>query len=217
MNQSDLNRILTMCKKRIDIDESYDDLKALHGADIFTQIEAELQSYIEKKNARYEANKPYWMLISNPSIWGDATEKYEVNQLLFNLNNETIEVWKINHNTSMELQMKAGELGIIKVSDDKRTKAERTNDDGEILPLLDSGIYGIFEVVEDEDGDSTYLANNGDWYVNIRVIDNFYAKDKNISKEISRELLGDNVYNSIPSRKIDKKIFENVVAYMEDK
>lgn len=217
MNKSDLDAILAICKKRIDIDESYDDLKTLHGEKIFLQIEAELQSYTEKKNSRYEANKPYWMLISNPSIWGDATEKYEVNQLLFNLNNETIEVWKINHNTSMELQMKAGELGIIKVSDDKRTKAERTNDDGEILPLLDSGIYGIFEVVEDEDGDSTYLANNGDWYVNIRVIDNFYAKDKNISKEISRELLGDNVYNSIPSRKIDKKIFENVVAYMEDK
>jgi hypothetical protein len=217
MNQNDLNAILSICKKRIDIDENYDDLKAMHGVDVFTQIEAELQSYIEKKNARYEANKPYWMLISNPSMWGDATDKYEVNQLLFNLNNETIQAWKINHHTSMERQMKTGELGIIKVSDDKRTKAERTNDDGEILPLLDSGIYGIFEVVEDEDGDCTYLAENGDWYVNIHVIDNFYAKGKNISKEISKELLGDNVYNSIPSTKIDKKLFNNVVNYIENK
>lgn len=217
MNQSDLNRILTMYKNRVDGNASYDDLKTLHGADIFAQIEAGLQSYIEKKNARYEANKPYWMLISNPSMWGDSTDKYEVNQLLFNLNSETIQAWKINHYTSMERQMKAGELGIIKVSDDKRTKAERTNDDGEILPLLDSGIYGIFEVVEDEDGDCTYLANNGDWYVNIRVIDNFYAKDNNISKEISKELLGDNVYNSIPSRRIDKKIFDTVLAYVESK
>lgn len=222
MNQNKFKDYQEICIRKLHNGDTFEEVKAYllscnNGENILKNIETDLQSYIEKKSARYEATKPYWMLISNPSMWGDATDKYEVNELLFNLNSETTQAWKINHHTSMELQMKAGEQGIIKVSDDKRTKAERTNDDGEILPLLDSGIYGIFEVVEDEDGDCTYQASSGDWYVNIRVIDNFYAKGNNISKEISKELLGDNVYNSIPSRKIDKKIFENVVAYMQDK
>jgi len=47
------------------------------------------------------------------------------------------------------------------------------------------------------------------------MFDNFYKEGINIPKEKSRKLLGESVYNSIPSRKIDKVLYENVVNYIE--
>ena len=86
--------------------------------------------------------------------------------------------------------------------------------DGNLVPLLESGIYGLFEIVEHEDG-SPIDEYDDEFSVNIQMFDNYYKSNVNIPKEKSRELLGENVYNSIPSRKIDKSLYENVVKYIE--
>ena len=91
------------------------------------------------------------MLICNPKLWGDGSEEFEANELLFDLDTHE-ELWKINANTNMERQMKIGHKGIIKVSEDSRSKESRTDNEGNIVPLLESGIYGLFEIVEHEDG-----------------------------------------------------------------
>jgi len=153
------------------------------------------------------------MLICNPKLWGDGSEEYEVNELLYDLDTHE-EFWKINANTNMELQMKVGQKGIIKVSKDSRSKEARKDDNDNIVSLLESGIYGLFEIVADEDGnciDEYYE----EFSVNIQMFDNFYKNGINIPKEKSRELLGESVYNSIPSRKIDKVLYENLVNYIE--
>jgi len=211
-------KLLQICKSKIDNGFSYDELivfiESSENEDIFSQIKDKVQDYIDTKNKNNEHNKLYWMLICNPQKWYEGTEEYQVNELLWNLDEDDIEPWKINGHTDMELQMKVGHRGIIKVSDDKRTEVERyDDDDGELVDKLDAGIYGIFEVVEDEDGDCTYESEDGVYFVNIKVTDNFYAKGTNISKQKSRELIGLNVYNSIPSRRIDKKLFEKIVNY----
>ena len=219
MNSNDLKDLIEMLKRKIDKGSSIEDIKTLvysnQSEEIYLQIKEELEEYIAYKTELLEKNKPYWMLICNPKLWGDGTEEYEVNELLFNLNEEEPEYWKINDKTSMELQMKKGHRGIIKVSEDSRSKALRTDENNNIVPLLEAGIYGIFEVIEDEDGDCTYQDDYGDSFVNIKVINNFYKEGMNISKEISRELIGETVYNSIPSRKINKEAFENVVNHIE--
>ncbi len=114
----------------------------------------------------------------------------------------------------MHLQMKIGQKGIIKVSEDTRSKEARKDENGDLVPLLESGIYGLFEIVEHENG-SPIDEYQDEYMVNIKMFDNFYKEDVNIPKEIAKELLGENIYNSIPSRKIDKSIYENVVKYID--
>lgn len=213
----DMDKLEQICKSRIDDGANLDDIKdfivSKQNEDVYLTLEDNIKSYIDMKSECNEKNKLYWMLICNTEMWGEGTEQYEVNSLLYNLSEESIEPWKINQRTDMELQMKEGHRGIIKVSEDKRTKLARLTYEGEEIPLLQSGIYGIFEVIRDVDDDCTYENTNGDWFVNIKVIDNFYAQDRIIPKEKAIELLGKNIYNSIPSTKINKKVFENILNY----
>jgi hypothetical protein len=83
--------------------------------------------------------------------------------------------------------MKVGHIDIIKVSDDKRTEVERCDNEGELVNKLDAGIYGIFEVVEDEDGDCTYESEFGKYFVNIKVIDKFLCQRLQISQKKNHE------------------------------
>jgi len=217
MKQEELSTFIRICINRIKDGYSFDDIKVFilekQNEEVLEKVKSELLEYIEANNLRDINNKLYWMLICNPKMWYEDTEKYQVNQLLFDLDKDSIEPWKINVHTNMELQMKKGHRGIIKVSNDDRTQMDRMDEDGTIVDKLEAGIYGIFEVVEDEDGDCTFECKSGEYFVNIKVIDNFYAKGTTISKEKSKELLGTNIYNSKPSTKIKKILFENIVNF----
>jgi len=169
---------------------------------------------IEDHFNKYGRKTKYWMLICNPSKWREDTELYEVNDLLENLDKEP---WKINDRTSMEREMKKGDFGIIKVSNDTRSEINRIDDNGDIVPLLEAGIYAIFEVIHDEFGRPTFKGEDGNFYVNTQVTNNLFKKKKNINKENSIKLLGKNLYASIPSTKIDKTIYENVLKYIGNK
>jgi len=217
MNPSDMITLLQIAKSRIDKGATIEEIEkfiiSVHGQEIMDKIKTDVEEYLSLKNKNREKNQPYWMLICNPKLWGDGTDEYEVNDLLHDLDTHE-ELWKINANTNMELQMKIGHKGIIKVSEDSRSKEARTDMDGNVVPLLESGIYGLFEIVEHEDG-SPIDKYFDEFSVNIQMFDNFYKDGINISKEKSRELIGESVYNSIPSRKIDKLLYDNVVKYIE--
>ena len=218
MNPSDMITLIAIAKSRIDKGATFEEIEkfivGIHGKNIMSQIEPEINEYLELKNKNREKNQPYWMLICNPKLWGDGSSEFEVNELLKDLDTHE-ELWKINANTSMHLQMKIGQKGIIKVSEDSRSKEMRKDEKGNLVPLLESGIYGLFEIVEHENG-SPIDKYYDEYMVNIQMFDNFYKEGINIPKEKSRELLGDNVYNSIPSRKIDKKLYDDVVKYIEN-
>jgi len=217
MNPSDMITLLQIAKSRIDKGATIEEIEkfiiSVHGQEIMDKIKTDVEEYLSLKNKNREKNQPYWMLICNPKLWGEGTDEYEVNDLLHDLDTHE-ELWKINANTNMELQMKIGHKGIIKVSEDSRSKEARTDMDGNVVPLLESGIYGLFEIVEHEDG-SPIDKYFDEFSVNIQMFDNFYKDGINISKEKSRELIGESVYNSIPSRKIDKVLYDNVVKYIE--
>lgn len=217
MNPSDMITLQQIAKSRIDKGATIEEIEkfiiSVHSQEIMDKIKTDVEEYLSLKNKNREKNQPYWMLICNPKLWGEGTDEYEVNELLHDLDTHE-ELWKINAKTNMELQMKIGHKGIIKVSEDSRSKEARRNMDGNVVPLLESGIYGLFEIVEHEDG-SPIDEYFDEFSVNIQMFDNFYKDGINISKEKSRELIGESVYNSIPSRKIDKVLYDNVVKYIE--
>lgn len=217
MNPSDMITLVQIAKSKIDKGATFKDIEKfitdLHDQNVMDKIRTDIEEYINLKNEYREKNQSYWMLICNPRLWGEGTDEFEVNELLYNLDTHE-ELWKINVNTSMHLQMKIGQKGIIKVSEDTRSKEMRTDENGDLVPLLESGIYGLFEIVDYENSGSPIDEYYDEYMVNIQMFDNFYKEGVNIPKEIAKELLGENIYNSIPSRKIDKAIYENVVNYI---
>jgi len=215
MSDEDLKLLLQITRSKIDKGESFDNIKTFvisnNGNKIFSKLENEIREYVKKKEILKEKSKSYWMLISNSLKWGDNSE-YMFNNTIFNLDKNYVIDWNINKNTDIAFQMKEGELGIIKVSEDRRTIAQRTNSKGNIAQQMEAGIYAVFQIVKDDDGDITFEDENGDYYVNIKVIDNFYNKRKEISKEKSIEILGETKFNSMMSTKIDKKQFNMIVS-----
>ncbi len=221
MNPSDMITLLQITKSKIDKGATFEDIEKfivdIHGNEIMSQVESDINEYLNLKNKSREKNKKFWMLVCNPMYWGDEEGEFKVNELLKNLHKqEDGEWWKINDKTNMELKMKIGHKGIIKVSEDTRNDNYRTDNDGEIVSLLDSGIYGVFEITNDNECDSVYQFDNGDWYVHIKMIDNYFDYALNISKEKSRELIGETIYNSQSSRELDKVLFDRVANYSED-
>jgi len=219
MDLNDIKTLIEIAKNRIDKGVSFQEIKdfiiSQHGQDILNQIESEIHEYLNIKNQYREKNKAYWMLISNPKLWGDGHHKFEINELLKKLDTHE-ELWRINANTSMHLQMKIGQKGIIKVSEDTRSREMRKDKEDNLVPLLESGIYGLFEIVEYENNNPICKIEN-EYMVNIKVFDNFYKEGLIIPKEESKKLLGDNIYNSLSSRKIDQNIYNNVVKYIKNK
>lgn len=211
MSNEDLKLLLQIAKSKIDKGETFDDVKTFivssQSNEIYGQIEDEIIEHIKRKEILKEKNKSYWMLISNPSKWGDEPE-YMFNDTIFNLDENNIIEWSINKNTDISFQMKEGELGIIKVGEDNRTITQRTDNNGDVVQLLEAGIYAIFQIVKDDEGYVTFEDENGDYRVNIKVIDNFYNRGKRISKGKSIEILGETKFKSMSSTKIDKKEFE---------
>ncbi|MGB5793801.1 hypothetical protein [Poseidonibacter sp.] len=210
---------LQIIKSKIDDGLTHEEVESFsnnqYGADITAQLKPEIEEYFEQKEIYREKNKRYWMLICNPMQWGDEAGEYIVNELLKNLHIKTeddYEWWKINKQSNMHKKMKIGEKGIIKVSEDTRNDDLRTSKDGKIVDKLDSGIYGIFEVVECYDNK---CIDESEYYVSIRMIENYFNDGINISKSKSNELIGETIYNSQSSRELNKVLFNKVLSYID--
>ena len=114
-------------------------------------------------------------LICSPDKWyGDGSkDNYKVNDLLLNLEQTS---WGISSLKNIFIGMQ----GIIKVSRDNRPKYFL---DEHNVNKLQSGIYATFEVI-DFSPDKSY----GE--VSIKVIKNLFKEDSIISKEESKNILG---------------------------
>jgi len=217
MDKIDLAKLQKICESKIDNKEDVFDFLEDNFIDSLSDREmSELENYINDyilvKEGQLEKNQKYWMLITNPSKWGEGEEPFKVNQLLYDLDEVS---WTINKNTDITHQMKKGHKGIIKVSQDNRSRNDKCDDEGNTVDELVSGIYGIFEVVEDEDGDSTYELEDGNWLVNIKMINNFYEKDKIVYKDDAIKYLGKDIFFSIPSRKISEKSYLEIIDFQK--
>jgi len=224
MNQNDKKTLMDIIKSKIDGGWNFNDIQEFvimqQDNDMFLEIKNEIENYFQVKQDINDKNKKYWMLICNPSDWEDDDDynTYHVNETLKNLHNkEDGEWWKINDKTNMELKMKVGHRGIIKISNDTRNENFREDNDGNIVPLLDAGIYGIFEITNDHEGDYVYKFDNGYWYIHITMINNYFDKNINISSTKSKELIGETIYKSQSSRELDEVLFNRVIKYINDK
>jgi len=151
----------------------------------------------------------YWMLLCNPNKWfGDkSTKNAEVNGILYDL----VEFdWTTGRNSFVDI--KEGDLGIIKVGNDHRSKACRTigND---TVDILDAGIYAIVEFINNENGTVLHKDANGTPRVHFKVLRNLYKENEIIDKDnTQRLLLGD--FKSFSSKKISEDIFLNIDAFI---
>jgi 5-methylcytosine-specific restriction endonuclease McrA len=139
-------------------------------------------------------NDKYLYLICSPDKWfGKKSEQnYKTNEMLKTL---SVASWHVNNLKSIYVGM----LGIIKVSKDKRPLyfLEEHN-----VSKLESGIYATFEVLEFnryDDGNE----------VTIKVIDNLFAQNRQISKEQSEKILGSK-FTSLSQGYIDKSVYDAV-------
>ena len=198
MEEVDLQKLLKICKNKIDNKENIFDFIEINFSDSLSneemsKLKKEINDYLLFKEEQLVKNQKYWMLICNSLKWGEGEEPFKVNQLLYDLDEVS---WTINKNTDITHKMQKGHKGIIKVSKDNRSVEERMDDEGNIVDTLFSGIYGIFEIVEDEDEDCTYEDVDGDWFVNIKIINNFYKDKKIIYKGQAEKYLGEDVFRS---------------------
>jgi hypothetical protein len=222
MNKNDLNTLLDIVKSKLDNGSTLEEIKKFiittQNENVFSELKNDIENYIQSKQDIQNKIQKHWMLICNPATWGHEDGDFIVNELLKDLhNNEDGEWWKINDKTNMELKMKVGHKGIIKVSDDSRSQDLRTDEDDRIVPILESGIYGVFEIIEDFEGDFVVENEYGEHFVHIKMIDNYFDQGINISKEESRKLISESIYNSQSSRELDKNLFDRVIKYIEEK
>jgi len=216
MNNEDLKGLLGICEKKIDNNMNEREIKDFivlqHGEEVFKLLEDKIVGYLERKKKIRENSRKYWMILCNPSDWGEDTERYQVNQLLYMLNENTVERWKI-HGTNVFPFIKVGDRGIIKVGNDGRSKYDRIDEEDNEIPKLDAGIYGLFEVIEDSSGKHTMRNEIGETFVYIKCIDNFFAKDEVILKEKAFELLGKTTFNTMSSKKLEIHQYDRIVNF----
>ena len=147
------------------------------------------------------ADNNYLYLMCNPAKWyGEGHEdNYQVNELLYSLTETS---WHVGHLKNIFVGMQ----GIIKVSRDDRPQYFL---DEYGVEKLQSGIYATFDV-------TNFSPDKKDGRVNIRVIDNFFQKNKIIDKEKSKEILGDNKFSAMSQGYIDSDTYKLVYEAIND-
>ena len=151
----------------------------------------------------------YWMMLCNPDKWFGlkVTENAKVNSLLLDL--ETY-AWTTGKKSFKEI--KAGDLGIIKVGNDHRSKACRSISNI-VEDKLDAGIYTIIEFME-QDGTVLHYDKEGIRRVHFKVVKNLFKENSIIDKSNSEALLG-KYYKSFSSTMIPKEIFEKIENHIQ--
>ncbi len=178
----------------------------------------------------------YWLLLCNPNKWfveGDDLNRF-VNKILALLGEKgdyETELWKLNKRMKMDEKIDDGDLGVIKVGRETRRKKMITFYN---VPPLESGIYGIFKFVS-----TSYDVNNpqihtdpisgekipqispllwkneiGEIFGKIKVIDNFFSKNKIISKDESIRIMGETLFNYCGARDIPEQTFKQIQEYL---
>ena len=155
-----------------------------------------------------QENKNYWMMLCNPNKWfGDKSiQNAQVNEILYNL---TEYPWTTGRNIFDDI--KDGDLGIIKVGNDNRSKICRTIGD-EIKEKLNAGIYAIVEFKE-KNCEILHKDSDGIKRVHLKVVRNLYQEGKIITKDDTKQLLGSD-FMSFSSKKIPSATFKNIEQFL---
>jgi hypothetical protein len=156
-------------------------------------------------------DKNYWMMLCNPNKWfGEKSLKNaEVNDILLNL---TQYDWTTGKNIFTDVQ--DGDLGIIKVGNDNRSKLCRTLD-GKVKEKLEAGIYAIIEFKKNQDGLILHEDENSVKRVHFRVVKNLYKENIIINKSNTKMLLSKD-YMSFSSKKIPENTFQNIEEFLNN-
>ena len=88
----------------------------------------------------------YWILVAAPDKWfcENCLENVSVNDILFNL---TVQQWQVQEDYFQNA--KKGDKCILKISQDTRSIERRTLDNGDVVNILESGIYALAEIIEE--------------------------------------------------------------------
>jgi hypothetical protein len=149
----------------------------------------------------------YWILFGSPDKWfcDDCKENVEVNNILRTLKKQ---VWKVKKEYFKDA--KIDDKCIIKINKDNRSIEKRTLKNGEVVDVLESGIYAIGKIIKE-----LFLNNqSNDYEIEIEITTNLFKNSQIIDDEMSEKILG-NDYFSNESQKIDKAKYEHVLSLIQ--
>ena len=148
----------------------------------------------------------YWLLLASPDKWfcDKCNENANVNETLKNLEKQS---WKVRKDYFKDA--KIGDCCIIKISKDNRSIERTILQNGNVIDLLDSGIYALGKISKE-----LYLDDDNEYRIEIEITRNLFKEDKIINSEISEKILGGDFFVQ-GSKKIEKEKYDKFLAYLE--
>jgi hypothetical protein len=146
----------------------------------------------------------YWILVASPDKWfcDNCEKNANVNDVLLNL---TTQQWRVREDYFQNAGI--GDKCIIKISQDTRSLKSRTLENGEIVDILESGIYGLAEIIEE-----VYFDNYEQCHrVVIQITKNLFQANEIIVRGKAEKILG-NDFIAQGSKKIEEKKYYDIIG-----
>lgn len=149
----------------------------------------------------------YWILIAAPDKWfcESCDTNANVNEILLTLDEQP---WRVREDYFRDA--KIGDKCVIKIGKDTRSIERRTLDNGEVVDILESGIYGLAEIVKE-----LYFDKKDDCHrVVVKITQNLFKENNIIDADMAEKILG-NDFTSQSSKKIDAKKYAHLLSIVE--
>ena len=149
----------------------------------------------------------YWLLLGSPDKWfcEACKENARVNEVLKNLNRQS---WRVREDYFKNA--KIGDECVIKIGKDNRSIERRTLENGDVVDVLESGIYALGKISKE-----LYLDESDKRYrIEIKIIKNLFKDLKIIDADMSEKILG-NDYLVQGSKKLNKDKYENILSLIK--
>ncbi|GEM_PF-219109 len=149
----------------------------------------------------------YWILISAPDKWfcKSCDKNAKVNEIVLNLDEQP---WRVREDYFRDA--KIGDKCVIKIGKDYRSIERRTLDNGEVIDVLESGIYAFGEISK-----KLYFDEKDDCHrVVVKITQNLFKENNIIDADMAEKILG-NDFTSQSSKKIDEKKYAHLLSIVE--
>ncbi|MFZ2967551.1 MAG: DUF262 domain-containing protein [Sulfuricurvum sp.] len=149
----------------------------------------------------------YWILIAAPDKWfcESCDTNANVNEILLTLDEQP---WKVRQDYFQDA--KIGDKVVIKISQDKRSIERRTLNNGEVVDVLQSGLYAIGEISKE-----LYFDEEDNCHrVDVKIINNLFKDNQIVDAEMAEKILGSD-FISQSSKKIDEKKYAHLLSIVE--
>ena len=176
-------------------------------SNIFSLNLKSIQKMVKYNNYGMELSMNYWIMVASPDKWfcENCHENANVNDTLLNL---TTQPWRVREDYFQNA--KIGDKCIIKISKDNRSIGRRTLENGEVVDVLESGIYGLAEIVKELYFDEEDQCHR----VTIRITKNLFQSNEIIEQDMAEKILG-NDFISQSSKKIEEKKYQGVLSIID--